>query len=83
MEDSFFALYKFSCSYVHSSAFSVSTRSDLEYIKVFLQAAMHFIDTEIANYLGESGISTKDGIIMRNILLFLYEDFEKEFCKKI
>lgn len=83
LEDSFFALYKFSCSYVHSSAFSVSTRSDLEYIKVFLQAAMHFIDTEIANYLGESGLPTKDGIIMRNILLFLYEDFEKEFCKKI
>lgn len=82
LEDCFTSLYKFSCSYIHSSAFSVSTKSDLQYIKIFLQASMHFLDTEIANYLGVSGITTKDGIILRNILLFLYEDFEKEFCKK-
>ena len=77
LEDSFTALYKYSSSYVHSSAFSVSTRTDLSQIKVFFQAAMHFIESEITDYLRESKLPAKDAVIMRNILIFLYQDFEK------
>ena len=44
-------LNKYSSSYVHSSAFSVSTRTDLSQIKIFFQAAMHFIESEITDYL--------------------------------
>mgnify|MGYP006916301809 CR=1 FL=1 len=77
LEKSFTILYKFACSYVHSSAFSVSTRTDLGQIKVFFQAAMHFIESEIADYMRESKLPKKDAVIMRNILVFLYQDFEK------
>lgn len=77
LEDSFTVLYKYSSSYVHSSAFSVSTRTDLSQIKVFFQAAMHFIESEITDYLRESKLPAKDAVIMRNILVFLYQDFEK------
>lgn len=71
------SLYKYSSSYVHSSAFSVSTRPDLSQIKIFFQAAMHFIESEINDYLRESKLPAKDAVIMRNILVFLYQDFEK------
>ena len=47
LEDSFTVLYKYSSSYVHSSAFSVSTRPDLNSIKIFFQATMYFILQEI------------------------------------
>lgn len=77
LENSFTVLYKYSSSYVHSSAFSVSTRTDLSQIKVFFQAAMHFIESEITDYLRESKLPAKDAVIMRNILVFLYQDFEK------
>ena len=70
-------LNKYSSSYVHSSAFSVSTRTDLSQIKVFFQAAMHFIESELTDYLRESKLPAKDAVIMRNILVFLYQDFEK------
>ena len=76
LDDSFTVLYKFSCSYVHSSAFSVSTRTDLSQIKVFFEAAMHFIEAEINDYFRESKLPTRDAVIMRNILLFLYQDFK-------
>lgn len=76
LEDSFTVLYKFSSSYVHSSAFSVSTRTDLSQIKVFFEAAMHIIEAEINDYLRESKLPTRDAVIMRNILLFLYQDFK-------
>ena len=77
LENSFTVLYKYSSSHVHSSAFSVSTRTDLSQIKIFLQAAMHFIESEITDYLRESKLPAKDAVIMRNILVFLYQDFEK------
>ena len=77
LEDSFTVLYKYSSSYVHSSAFSVSTRPDLSQIKIFFHAAMHFIESEITDYLRESKLPAKDAVIMRNILVFLYQDFEK------
>lgn len=77
LKDSFTALYRFSSSYVHLSAFSVSTRMDLNQIKPFFQEAMYFIDSELTDYMRESKIPTKDCVIMRNILLFLYQDFEK------
>ncbi|WP_407436592.1 DUF5677 domain-containing protein [Treponema sp.] len=77
LENSFTVLYKYSSSYVHSSAFSVSTRIDLGQIKIFFQAVMHFIEQEITDYMRESKIPTKDAVIMRNILVFLYLDFEK------
>ncbi len=76
LENSFTVLYKFACSYVHSSAFSVSTRTDLRQIKVFFEAAMHIIESEINDYLRESKLPTRDAVIMRNILLFLYQDFK-------
>ena len=37
---------------------------------------MHFIESEINDYLRESKLPTKDAIVMRNILVFLYQDFE-------
>ncbi|MCR5436226.1 MAG: DUF5677 domain-containing protein [Treponema sp.] len=77
LEDYFSGLYKFSSSFVHSSAFSVSTRPDLNQIKLFIQAAMHFIESEIADYVRESKLPAKDAVIMRNILVLLYLDFEK------
>ena len=77
LENSFTVLYKYSSSYVHSSAFSVSTRTDLSQIKIFFQAAMHFIESEITDYLRESKLPAKDAVIMRNILVFLYQYFEK------
>ena len=76
LENSFTVLYKYSSSHVHSSAFSVSTRTDLSQIKVFFHAAMHFIESEITDYLRESNLPAKDAVIMRNILVFLYQDFE-------
>ncbi len=75
LQENFSSLYKFACSFVHSSAFSVSSRPDLNQLKVFFQASMHFIESEIKDYMRESKIPTKDAIIMRNILLFLYQDF--------
>ena len=77
LEKSFTFLYKFSCSYVHSSAFSVSTKTDLRQIKVFFEAATHIIESEITDYLRESKLPTRDAVIMKNILVFLYQDFEK------
>ncbi len=77
LEKSFTVLYKFSSSYVHSSAFSVSTRTNLGQIKIFFQAAMHIIESEITDYMRESKLPTKDTVIMRNILISLYQDFEK------
>lgn len=77
LKDSFTSLYRFSSSFVHSSAFSVSTRPDLGQIKIFIQAAMHFIESEITDYMRETKLPTKDAVVMRNILLFLYQDFEK------
>ncbi|MBR0099352.1 MAG: hypothetical protein IJP90_06510 [Treponema sp.] len=77
LEKSFTILYKFACSYVHSSAFSVSTRTDLDQIKVFFQVAMHIIESEITDYMRESRLTTKDAVVMRNILIFLNQDFEK------
>ena len=56
---------------------SVSARTDLSQIKVFFHAAMHFIESEITDYLRESKLPAKDAVIMRNILVFLYQDFEK------
>mgnify|MGYP007069889148 FL=1 len=38
---------------------------------------MHFIESEIADYMRESKLPKKDAVIMRNILVFLYQDFEK------
>lgn len=77
LDDSFKKLYKFACSYVHSSAFSVSTRTDLNQIKVFISNAMYFIESEINDYMRESKLPTKDSMVMRNILIFLYQDFQK------
>lgn len=82
LEDSFSVLYRFSSSYVHSSAFSVSTRTNLRQIKVFFEVAMHIIETEITDYLRESKLPTRDAVIMRNILVFLYQDFKKLDSKK-
>ena len=56
---------------------SVSTRTDLSQIKIFFHAAMHFIESEITDYLRKSKLPAKDVVIMRNILVFLYQDFEK------
>ena len=77
LDDSLTVLYKFACSYVHSSAFSVSTRTDLNQIKVFFSNSMFFIESEINDYMRESKLPTKDAIIMRNILIFLYQDFQE------
>lgn len=82
LEDSFSVLYRFSSSYVHSSAFSVSTRTNLRQIKVFFEVAMHIIETEITDYLRESKLPTRDAVIMCNILVFLYQDFKKLDSKK-
>ena len=76
LDEAFTALYKFASSFVHSSAFSVSTRSDLNQIKVFFQTAMQIIESEITDYMRESKLPTKDVVIMRNILIFLYQDFK-------
>lgn len=76
LEDSFTVLYKYSSSYVHSSAFSVSTRPDLNRIKVFFQATMYFIHQEIFTYMQESGLSEKEIIILDNILMILSDDFK-------
>lgn len=51
--------------------------ADLSQIKIFFQVAMHFIESEITDYLRESKLPAKDAVIMRNILVFLYQDFEK------
>lgn len=77
LDETFKKLYKFSCSYVHSSAFSVSTKTDLSQIKIFFQVAMYFIESEINDYMRESKLPTKDAMVMRNILIFLCQDFEK------
>mgnify|MGYP003221820275 CR=1 FL=1 len=37
----------------------------------------NFIESEITDYLRESKLPAKDAVIMRNILVFLYQDFEK------
>jgi len=37
---------------------------------------MHIIEAEITDYLRESKLPTRDAVIMRNILLFLYQDFK-------
>ena len=76
LEDAFSKLYKFSCSYVHSSAFSVSSRPDLNQMKVFFNASMHIIESEVTDYIRELNIPTKEGVILRNILIFLWQDFE-------
>lgn len=76
LEDSFTVLYKYSSSYVHSSAFSVSTRPDLNSIKIFFQATMYFILQEILSYMQEIGLSEKEIIIMDNMLTLLYDDFK-------
>ncbi len=77
LEEEFSKLYKFSCSYVHSSAFSVSSRPDLNQMKVFFNASMHIIESEVTDYIRELNIPTKEGVILRNILIFLWQDFEK------
>ncbi len=77
LEGAFSKLYKFSCSYVHSSAFSVSSRPDLNQMKAFFNASMHIIESEITDYIRELNIPTKEGVILRNILIFLWLDFEK------
>ena len=71
IHDDYLNKYGQEFSYVHSSAFSVSTRTDLSQIKIFFQAAMHFIESEITDYLRESKLPAKDAVIMRNILVFL------------
>ncbi|MBR5914923.1 MAG: hypothetical protein IKZ57_00570 [Spirochaetia bacterium] len=76
LDTSLVTLYKYSCSYVHSSTFSVSTRPDLNSLKVFFQATMYFILQEILSYMQEIGLSEKEIIILDNILMILYEDFK-------
>ena len=76
LDASLVTLYKYSCSYVHSSAFSVSTRPDLNSIKIFLQATMYFIHQEILSYMQEIGLSEKEIIILDNMLTLLYDDFK-------
>lgn len=76
LDASLVTLYKYSCSYVHSSAFSVSTRLDLNSIKVFLQATMYFILQEILSYMQEIGLPEKEIIILDNMLTLLYDDFK-------
>lgn len=76
LDASLVTLYKYSCSYVHSSAFSVSTRPDLNSIKVFFQATMYFILQEILSYMQEIGLPEKEIIILDNMLTLLYDDFK-------
>ncbi len=76
LDASLVTLYKYSCSYVHSSAFSVSTRPDLNSLKVFFQATVYFIHQEIVTYMQEIGLSEKEIIILDNMLTLLYDDFK-------
>ncbi len=77
LNDKYTALYKVASRYVHSSAVSVHTKTDITQIKVFFQAAMHFIVSEITDYMRESKLPTKDVVILRNILIFLDQDFKE------
>lgn len=76
LDASLVTLYKYSCRYVHSSAFSVSTRPNLNSIKVFFQATMYFIHKEIFTYMQEIGLPEKEIIILDNMLTLLYDDFK-------
>lgn len=83
LENSFTVLYKYSSSYVHSSAFSVSTRPDLSQIKIFFQAAMHFIESEINDYLRESKLPAKDAVLLCGISWYFYIRILKNLIKRI
>ena len=76
LDASLVTLYKYSCRYVHSSAFSVSTKPDLNSLKVFFQATMYFIHQEIFTYMQEIGLSEKEIVILDNILMILSDDFK-------
>lgn len=67
------------CNYVHPSSFSSISRIKPNFINPFLQACLYIIDDEMLDYLKESKIPNREGVILRNLLDFIFEDINKGF----
>lgn len=83
IEPFFKPLYHVACEYVHTSYLASTTKTNLDSIKPFLQVAMYIILYEIEDYIAESRVVTKDAVIMKNMLFFIFDDINKTFFNNL
>lgn len=83
IEPFFKPLYHVACEYVHPSSLASTTKTNLDSIKTFLQVAMYILLYEIEDYIAESRVVTKDAVIMKNMLFFIFDDINKTFFNNL
>lgn len=79
LEDFFGPLYKVACQYSHPSSLASTTYIKVESIEPFLQVAMYIINYELFDFMNECKIVKKEGVILKNLIDFIFDDINKEF----
>ena len=81
--ESFFApMYKVSCNYVHPSSLASTSIISPDFVQPFLNVCLYIIDYEIIDFLRECKVVKKDGILIRNLIDFLFTDIRNDFSKQ-
>lgn len=78
----FFApMYKISCNFVHPSSLASTSRISPDFVQSFLNACLYIIDYEIVDFIRECNVVKKDGVIIKNLIDFMFEDIQRDFSK--
>ena len=79
IEPFFGPMYKVACNYVHASSFSSSFRTSPEFVKSFVQISLYIIEYEMIDFIQESNVATKEAIVIKNMIDFIFLDITKDF----
>lgn len=80
--EAFFApMYKISCNFVHPSSLASTSRISPDFVQSFLNVCLYIIDYEIVDFIRECNVVKKDGVIIKNLIDFMFEDIQRDFSK--
>ena len=82
METFFAPMYKVSCNFVHPSSLASTSKIHPDFAQPFLNVCLYIIDYEIIDFLKECKVVTKDGVMIKNLIDFIFEDIKRDFSNK-
>lgn len=81
IEPFFAPMYKVSCNYVHPSSLASTSIISPDFVQPFLNVCLYIIDYEVIDFLRECKVVKKDGVIIKNLIDFIFDDIQRDFSK--
>ena len=81
IENFFSPMYRISCNFVHPSSFASTSIVNPDFVQSFLNACLYIIEYELVDFIRECNVVKKDGVLIKNLIDFMFKDIQKDFGK--